>query len=66
LTTEGLTADKLSSINTEHASRLFSHAHEGHLKNGISGLVADMVISREAEHKAYEFSLRFMAADIIL
>jgi len=66
LTTEGLTADKLSSINTEHASRLFSHAHEGHLKNGISGLVADMVISREAEHNAYEFSLRFMAADIIL
>jgi len=66
LTTEGLTADKLSSINTEHASRLFSHAHEGHLKNGISGLVADMVISREAEHNAYEFSLRFIAADIIL
>jgi len=66
LTTEGLTAGKLSSINTEHASRLFSHAHEGHLKNGISGLVADMVIHREAEHKAYEFSLKFMAADIII
>ena len=66
LTTEGSTAGKLSSINTEHASRLFSHGQEGHLKNGISGLVVDAVIHREAEMKAYDFSLQFMAADIIL
>jgi len=66
LTTEGSTAGKLSSINTEHASRLFSHGQEGHLKNGISGLVVDAVIHREAEMKAYDFSLKFMAADIIL
>lgn len=66
LTTEGETADKVSSINTEHASRLFSHTYEGHLKNGISGLVADMTIHREAEHKAYDFNLMFIAADIIL
>tara|TARA_R110000803_G_scaffold20600_5_gene52855 strand:- start:6808 stop:9282 length:2475 start_codon:yes stop_codon:yes gene_type:complete len=66
LTTEGSTAGKLSSINRVHSSTGFSHAAEGHLKNGISGLVVDMVIHREAEMKAYDFSLKFMAADIIL
>ncbi len=66
VTTEGTTAQKLSSINTEHASRLFSHGYEGHLKNGISGLVQDIAIHRDAEMKAYEFSLRFFAADIII
>jgi hypothetical protein len=66
LTTEGTTAQKLSSINTEHASRLFSHGYEGHLKNGISGLVQDIAIHRDTEMKAYEFSLRFFAADIII
>ena len=66
LTTEGSTGGKLSSINEIHASRLFSHSAEGHRKNGISGLVTDLSVSREAEMKAYEFSLRFEAADIIL
>jgi len=66
LTTEGNTADKLSSANTVHASRSFSHVVEGHLKNGISGLVTDFSFNREAEMKAYEFSLKFIAADIIL
>lgn len=66
LTTEGGTGGKMSSINEIHASRLFSHSAEGHRKNGISGLVTDLSVSREAEMKAYEFSLRFMAADIIL
>ena len=66
LTTEGSTGGKLSGINEIHASRLFSHSAEGHRKNGISGLVTDLSVSREAEMKAYEFSLRFEAADIIL
>tara|TARA_R100001510_G_scaffold57511_1_gene65888 strand:+ start:6036 stop:8576 length:2541 start_codon:yes stop_codon:yes gene_type:complete len=66
LTTEGSTGGKLSAINEIHASRLFSHSAEGHRKNGISGLVTDLSVSREAEMKAYEFSLRFEAADIIL
>ena len=66
LTTEGNTADKLSSANTVHASRSFSHVVEGHLKNGISGLVTNFSFNREAEMKAYEFSLKFIAADIIL
>jgi len=66
LTTEGDTSGKLSSINDIHSSRLFSHNAEGHLKNGISGLVADVNFHREAEMKAYEFSLKFIAADVIL
>lgn len=66
LTTEGNTADKLSSANTVHSSRSFSHSVEGHLKNGISGLVTDFTFHRDAEMKAYEFSLKFIAADIIL
>ena len=66
LTTEGNTADKLSSANTVHSSRSFSHSIEGHLKNGISGLVTDFTFHRDAEMKAYEFSLKFIAADIIL
>ena len=66
LTTSGDTSVKLSSANTVHASRLFASSYEGHLKNGIAGLVTDFSFTREAEMKAYEFSLRFDAADIIL
>jgi len=65
-TTNARTTDKISTANTRHASRQFSHTAEGHEKNGISGLVADFNMHRDAEMKAYEFSLVFMAADIIL
>jgi len=65
-TTNARTTDKISTANTKHASRQFSHTAEGHEKNGISGLVADFNMHRDAEMKAYEFSLVFMAADIIL
>jgi hypothetical protein len=66
LTTEGSTSDKLSSANDVHASRSFSHSSEGYLKNGISGIVTDFTIKRDAAMKAYEFSLKFIASDIIL
>ena len=65
-TTAGNTSDKISSANTLHASQLFSHTQEGYMKNGISGLVTDFNVHRDAEMKAYEFSLKFVAADIIL
>ena len=65
-TTNARTSDKISSVNDRHASRDFSHSAEGHEKNGISGLVADFNVHRDAEMKAYEFSLVFIAADIIL
>jgi len=66
LTTEGGTSGKLSSVNDIHASRTFAPGFQGHLKNGISGLVAGFSVNRDAEMKAYEFSLVFMPADIIL
>ncbi len=66
LTTEGSTTGKLSNVNNIHASRFFSHSSEGHEKNGISGLVTDFNVHRDAEMKAYEFSLKFVAADVIL
>ena len=65
-TTEGNTSDKISSANKLHASQLFSHTQEGHMKNGMSGIVTDFNVHRDAEMKAYEFSLKFVAADIIL
>ena len=65
-TTNSRTSDKISSANDIHASRDFLHSSEGHEKNGISGLVADFNVHRDAEMKAYEFSLVFVAADIIL
>ena len=34
--------------------------------NGISGLITEFNVHREAEMKAYEFSLKFIAADIII
>ena len=67
LTTDDVSTDeKLSTANTIHASGLFSHYHNGHLKNGIGGLVTDFNVHQDAEMKAYEFSLKFAAADIIL
>lgn len=65
-TNNARTSDKMSSVNTTHASRDFSHISEGHEKNGISGLISDFNVNRDAEMKAYEFSLMFIAADIIL
>ena len=65
-TTNARTSDKMSVANDRHASRAFSHTAEGHEKNGISGLISDFNINRDAEMKAYEFSLMFIAADIIL
>ena len=66
LTTKGGTTSKMSSANDVHASRAYAAAFHGHLKNGISGLVSQFVVHRDAEMKAYEFELQFAAADIIL
>jgi len=60
------TTDKISNINTQHASGNYSLTAGGHLKNGISGLVTSFNVTRDAEMKAYEFALKFVAADIIM
>ena len=66
LTTEDNTAGKLATINGVHANRAFSSSADGHLRNGIKGMVMDFNVQRDAEMKAYDFSLKFVAADIIL
>jgi len=66
LTTADTVSDKYASANSVHASRPFSSIDEGHLRNGIKGMVSDFNVHRDAEMKAYEFSLKFVAADIIL
>jgi len=66
LTTDENVAGKLATINSVHANRAFSSNVDGHLKNGIKGMVMDFNVQRDAEMKAYEFSLKFVAADIIL
>ena len=60
------TGSKMASANTIHASRIFSSVDAGYLKNGIKGMVTDFNVHRDAEMKAYDFSIKFVAADIIL
>ncbi len=60
------TAKKMAMDNKIHASRLYAPWAEGSRMNGISGLVTEFSVQREAEMKAYEFSLKFIAADIII
>jgi hypothetical protein len=60
------TADKMALANETHASRSYNPAVDGSRKNGINGLVTDFQVHRDAEMKAYEFALKFVAADIII
>ena len=60
------TVKKMAMDNKVHSSRLYAPWAEGSRMNGISGLVTEFSVNREAEMKAYEFSLKFIAADIII
>ena len=60
------TVAKMAMDNKVHSSRLYAPWAEGSRMNGISGLVTEFSVNREAEMKAYEFSLKFIAADIII
>jgi len=60
------TVSKMSSSNTTHASESYNTALNNSRRNGIHGIVTDFHIHRDAEMKAYEFALKFIAADIIL
>ena len=61
------TALKTSVSNITHASKRYA-PYEGHTsaRNGIHGIVTDFNVKRDAAMKAYEFSLQFIAADIII
>ena len=60
------TVKKMAMDNKVHSSRIYAPWAEGSRMNGISGLVTEFSVNREAEMKAYEFSLKFIAADIII
>ena len=60
------TIDKMALSNETHASKSYNPAVDGSRKNGINGIVTDFHIHRDAEMKAYEFALKFVAADIII
>lgn len=60
------TVKKMAMDNKVHSSRLYAPWAEGSRMNGISGLITEFNVHREAEMKAYEFSLKFIAADIII
>ena len=58
--------EKMALSNETHASKSYNPAHENNRRNGIHGIVTDFHIHRDAEMKAYEFALKFVAADIII
>ena len=58
--------DKLSVSNKTHASTFFRPSSEGHRMSGIQGVVSDFIVHRDAEMQAYDFSLKFIAANIII
>jgi len=60
------TTDKMALSNETHASVDYNPDVEGSRRNGIHGIVTDFYIHRDAEMKAYEFSLKFVAANVII
>ena len=60
------TVKKLSGANTTHASARYNIDRDDSQRNGINGIVTDFNVKRDAAMKAYEFSLKFTAADIII
>ena len=60
------TVKKLSGSNTTHASARYDIDRDDSRRNGINGIVTDFNVKRDAAMKAYEFSLKFTAADIII
>jgi len=60
------TLQKLSVDNTTHASNRYDIDSDDSRRNGINGIVTDFNVKRDAAMKAYEFSLKFIAADIII
>jgi hypothetical protein len=58
--------EKTSVANTKHASLPYSPVSDASERNGINGIVTDFNVRRDAAMKAYEFSLKFIAADIII
>ena len=57
---------KMSVANDTHASKDYAPEHDNSKRNGIHGVITDFHIHRDAEMKAYEFALKFVAANVII
>ena len=66
MTNDCPTFEKMSVSNDTHASKSYAVEHNDSRRNGIHGIVTDFIIHRDAEMKAYEFSLKFVAANVII
>jgi len=58
--------EKMSVSNDTHASKDYAPEHNNSRRNGIHGIITDFHVHRDAEMKAYEFSLKFVAANVII
>ncbi len=66
MTDDASTFEKMSVSNDTHASKQYALEHDDSRRNGIHGIITDFHVHRDAEMKAYEFALKFVAANVII
>ena len=66
MTENGETFEKMAVSNDTHASKSYAPEFDDSRRNGIHGIVTDFHVHRDAEMKAYEFALKFVAANVII
>jgi len=66
MTDDAPTFEKMSVSNDTHASKSYALEHDDSRRNGIHGIITDFHVHRDAEMKAYEFALKFVAANVII
>jgi hypothetical protein len=66
MTDDAPTFEKMAVSNDTHASKDYAPEHDGSRRNGIHGIITDFHVHRDAEMKAYEFALKFVAANVII
>ena len=66
MTEDAPTFEKMSVSNDTHASKPYAPEFENSRRNGIHGIITDFHVHRDAEMKAYEFALKFIAANHII
>lgn len=66
MTDDASTFEKMSVSNDTHASKSYALEHDDSRRNGIHGIITDFHVHRDAEMKAYEFALKFVAANVII
>jgi len=66
MTDDAPTSEKMAVSNDTHASKDYAPEHDDSRRNGIHGIITDFHVHRDAEMKAYEFALKFVAANVII